>query len=190
MSSMIKRHLAGLIVAAVVAGSGVAAVAAPGDDTGSAPQRPAKEQVKACREAHQAGQEPTEECKQLRQKAARRGRKAGPGDVVLGRAIHGDLIVKNKDGEFENVTFDKGIVQAKGDKTITLKREDGKTVTVKVNDDTKYRGVEGFDGVQTDQPAIVVSADGTARSVAQRAPGGNNRRRGNVKSNEEQVPAT
>jgi hypothetical protein len=188
---MIKRHLAGLIVAAVVAGSGVAAVAAaPGDDTNAAPARPSKEQVKACREAHQAGQEPTDECKQLRQNAARRGPKAGRGNVLLGHAVHGDLIVKNKDGDFENVSFDKGVVQAKGDKTLTLKREDGKTVTLKLNDDTKYRGVEGFDAVQTDRPAIVVSAEGTARSVAQRAPGGNNRRRGNVKANEEQVPAT
>ena len=179
-------------MAAVGAAAAWAAVAAaPGDDTGAAQKRPTKEQAKACREAHQAGQEPTEECKQLRQKAARRGPKASrPGAPALNHAIHGDLIVKNKDGEFETVTFDKGIVQAKGDKSLTLKREDGKTVTVKVNDDTKYRGVDGFDGVQTGQPAIVVSADGTARSVAQRAPGGNNRRRGNVKSNEEQVPAT
>ena len=143
-------------MAALVAGGGVAAAAAPGDK----PPR------------------------------AERGTKEGrPGAAALKRAIHGDLIVKTPDG-FENVTFDKGIVQAKGDKTITLKREDGKTVTVKVNDDTKYRGVDGFDGVQTDRPAIIVSVDGTARSVAQRAPGGNNRRRGNVKSNEEQVPAT
>ena len=178
-------------MAAVVASSGVAAVAAaPGDDTKAAAAGPSKEQVKACREAHKAGQEPTEECKQLRRKAARRGPKEGrPGAPALKHAIHGDLVVKTADG-FENVSFDKGIVQAKGDKTLTLKREDGKTVTVKVNDDTKYRGVDGFDGVQTDQPALVVSADGTARSVAQRAPGGNNRRRGNVKANEEQVPAT
>ena len=50
-------------------------------------------------------------------------------------------------------------------------------MTVKVDDATKYRGVAGFDAVQTGKPAIVVSHDGLARLVGQRAPGGNNARR-------------
>jgi hypothetical protein len=186
---MVKRHLAGLIVAAVVAGGGVAAAAAPNGATPDGAGRPSKEQVKQCREAHRAGQPPSEECRQVRQQAKHR-RGGGPGEPLMNHAIHGDLIVKAKDGGFQEVSFDKGVVQAKGDKTLTLKREDGKTVTVKVNDETKYRGVDSFDAVQKDQPAIVVSRDGTALSVGQRAPGGNKQNRGNVRSDEEQVPAT
>ena len=179
---MVKRHLAGLIVAAAVIGSGAVAAAAPGD-------RPAKEQVKACREAQQAGQAPSEECKALRERAQGRKRPR-PGQAALAHAIHGDLLVKTKDGKFETVTFDKGVVESKGDRSITLKRDDGKSVTLKVNDDTTYKGVDSFDAVAVGKPAIVVSKDGTARHVGQRTPGGNNRNGGNVGGNEEQVPAT
>jgi hypothetical protein len=180
---MVKRHLAGLIVAAVVVGGGATAWAAAPDassgSTPSAPSRPTKEQVKACRDAKQAGQEPSAECRQLRQQAGRRGR-PGPGDAIERRMVHGDLIVRGKDGTFENVTVDKGTVDSKGDNSLTLKRADGKTVTLKVDANTKFKGVENFAAVQTGQPAIVVSHDGTARLVGQRAPGGNKQSPSNV----------
>jgi hypothetical protein len=192
---MVKRHLAGLIVAAVVAGGGAAAVAAAPDTSGGsgstspAPARPSKEQVQQCRAEHQAGQPPSAACQQLRDQAKqRRGR--GPGGAIARRTVHGDLVVKGKDGSFENVTVDKGVVQTKADKSLTLKRADGKEVTVKVDDATKYKGVAGFDALQTGKPAIIVSKDGVARLVGQRAPGGNNANGSNVGRDEEQVPAT
>jgi hypothetical protein len=162
---MIKRHLAGLIVAALVGGGGAAAwAAAPSGD-----QAPA-----ASGSTH----------------AARPDRKAGHRGDILRRAVHGDLIVRGRGGAYENVTLDKGIVQAKGDHTITLKRPDGPAVTVKVDDDTRYRGVDSFDAIKTGQRAIVVAKDGTALMFGQREPGRNNANRSNVGVDEEQVPAT
>jgi hypothetical protein len=188
---MVKRHLAGLIVAAVVAGGGVAAAAPDGSsDGGAAPaNRPSQEQVQKCREAHQAGQAPSDECKQLRRRAIKR-RMPRPGGAIFSHAVHGDLVVKAKDGTFETVAFDKGSVLSKGDHTLTLRREDGQNVTVKVNDATTYKGVDSFDQVKTGQAAVVISKDGVARLIGQRAPGGNNAGGGNVEGDEEQVPAT
>ncbi len=190
---MVKRHLAGLIVAAVVAGSGVAAVAAAPGDGSAAPNRPAKEQVKQCREAQKAGQAPSAECQELREQAKnrpRRGPKGAPDGDLLRRAIHGDLVVKTKDGGFETVAVDKGVVESKGNNTFSIKRADGKSVALKVNDATKYKGVADFGALQTGTPAVVVSKDGTARLVGQRAPGTNNAGGGIVESDEERVPAT
>jgi hypothetical protein len=152
---MIKRHLAGLVVAAVVAGGGAAAMAAP--DGGSAPNPAAPGAARARNQA-----------------------KPRPDGPLMGRVVHGDLIVRGKDGTFENATVDKGILEAKGDKNLTVKRADGKTVTIKVDDATKYRGVAGFDALQTGKAAVVLSHDGVARMVGQRAPGGNNADGSNV----------
>jgi hypothetical protein len=87
----------------------------------------------------------------------------------VNRAIHGDLIVRGKDGQFQNVTVDRGTVETKGDNTLTLKRPDGQTVTVKVDANTKYRGVSGFDAIQTGKPAGVATQGGVAKTVVQRA---------------------
>lgn len=143
---MIKRHLAGLTVAALIAGGGAAAWAA-------APSAP------AAQPAAQSQQQPE----------GQQGKRGGAG--LARRAVHGDLIVRAKGGTFQNVTLDRGTVQAKGDNTITLKRPDGPVVTVKVDGNTRYRGVSSFDQVQTGQPAEVLSHEGTALAVAQRQPG-------------------
>ncbi len=164
---MIKRHLAGLVVAALVAGGGAAAwAAAPSGDSGTQTGQPAQASQPA-----QPGQQGQQQ----------RGRKAGAGAIVR-RTVHGDLVVRGKGGTFQNVTLDRGTVQAKGDNTLTLKRPDGPVVTVKVDANTRYRGVSSFDQVQTGQPAIVLSHDGTAIAVAQRSPGRNNGNGSNVGS--------
>ena len=173
---MLKRHLGGLIVAALVAGGGATAWAAAPDTPGTtatadAKSRPTAEQAKACRDAHKAGQEPSEDCQQFRQQKRRRHASDKAGGAILRHTIHGDLVVKGKDGAIENVTLDKGTVESKGDRTITLKREDGKSVTLKVDDETRYKGVDDFAGVQTGKPAVIISKDGVARSVGQRGAG-------------------
>jgi hypothetical protein len=89
------------------------------------------------------------------------------GDLMR-RVVHGDLTVRTKNG-FEKVTYDRGTVTAKNGSSITLKRPDDVTVTVKVADTTRYKGVQSLDQVQVDKPAIVLSKDGTALTVAQRS---------------------
>jgi hypothetical protein len=41
-------------------------------------------------------------------------------------------------------------------------------VTVTVNDDTRFRGVDSASELQTGKPVFVVSSDGVAKGVAQR----------------------
>jgi hypothetical protein len=88
----------------------------------------------------------------------------------LGRAVHGDLIVKNKDGAFEKVTFDRGTLTAVSATSLTLHRPDDVDVTVKLDSDTRYRGVENAAALQKDKPVAVVSKDGTAKVVMQKDP--------------------
>jgi hypothetical protein len=82
--------------------------------------------------------------------------------------VHGDVIVKGKDGKFVTVTFDKGKVTSHSDGSITLARADGPSVTVKLDGSTKYRGITSASDIQDGKGAIVVSKDGTATAVAQR----------------------
>ena len=95
----------------------------------------------------------------------------GPAAGLMHRAVHGELLVRTGETTFETVVFDKGQVTEVDDGTISLKRPDGVSVTLKLDDQTKYRGIAGQDEVRTGEPAIVVSKDGTARLVAQRPEG-------------------
>jgi hypothetical protein len=95
----------------------------------------------------------------------------GPGAMgALGHAVHGDLIVRTKDGTFEKVVFDRGTLTASDADSLTLHRPDGVDVTVKVDDQTRYKGVENAAALQQDQPVAVVAKDGTAKAVMQRDP--------------------
>jgi hypothetical protein len=110
-----------------------------------------------------------------------KGRPAGPkgGHIgALGRAVHGDLIVRGKDGAFEEVTFDRGTLTAVSATSLTLHRPDGVDVTVKLDGETRYRGVENAAALKKDQPVAVVSKDGTAKVVMQKDPDAAPRRPG------------
>ena len=88
------------------------------------------------------------------------GRKAG----ILKGAIHGDLIVRGKDGSTHTVTFDRGKVSSISASSITIQRPDGVSVTDDVNDQTVFNGV-ARDQLQTGTPAIVVADGHTATHV-------------------------
>jgi hypothetical protein len=83
------------------------------------------------------------------------------------RTVHGDLTVRTKDG-FEQITVDRGKLTSVEGSTLTVTRPDGPVVTVTVNDQTRYRGIDSKDDLQTGKPVVVVSKDGTAKGVAQR----------------------
>lgn len=139
---MLKRHVGLLLTIGLVLAGGAVAVAQ------SDPQRPALESAKH----------------------GPRGQKQHrPGDNVLGRAVHGDIVVRTGEDTFDTVTFDRGEVdESTTDGQIVINRPDGATVRVALTDDTKYKGVEGVDGIREGAPALVVHKDGQARTVAQR----------------------
>lgn len=94
---------------------------------------------------------------------------------VLGRAVHGTVIVPNGSGGFEEVTFDRGRVDAATDAgRIVLDRPDGPEVTVALTPDTKYHGIDNAGALVEGRPAMVVSRDGKALHVVQKVarPGG------------------
>ena len=141
---MLKRNLAALVLAAVLLGGGAIAWAQTGDGSSSAPTTTAPKA----------------------QGAPERGGHREYG--LLRRVVHGDLIVRGKDG-FQNVTYDRGTEDGVSGDTLTITRPDGKKVSVKLTSDTKYKGVKDRSELQAGKPTIVVSKDGNALVVGQRS---------------------
>jgi hypothetical protein len=145
---MLKRNLAILVLAVALLSGGAFAWAQTGDGTSTAPTTaPSSQKAPQGRGGH---------------------REYG----ILQRTVHGDLIVRGKNG-FENVTYDRGKEDGVSNGTLTITRPDGKKVSVKLTADTKYKGVKDASELQTGKPTIVVSRDGNALMVAQR-PGDTN----------------
>ncbi len=97
---------------------------------------------------------------------ARKERRFGP----LRRAVHGDLVVKGKDGAFVPVTFDRGKVTAASATSVSIERPDGVKVTVTVTPETTFRGVKDAAALKVGEPALMVSEAGKARTIGQRDP--------------------
>src|SRR5437588_7354594 len=151
---MLKRNLAVLVLVGALLAGGAYAWAQTGDGSPSAPT--------------------TSTAPSGQQTPQRPGRANG----VLRRVVHGDLVVRGKDG-FQNVTYDRGKEDGVSDNTLTITRPDGKKVSVKLTGDTKYKGVKDASQLQAGKPTLVVSKDGNALIVGQRsgdkngnAPGG------------------
>ena len=149
---MLKRNVVVLTIFALVLGVGAYAWAQgePERPTTSTAE-PKAEGVRAERRLH---------------RGVRGQRRPGPG--MAGRAVHGDLIVRGKDG-FENVAFDKGEVVRHSATSITLKRADEVEVTKAINGDTKFKGIASADEIVDGKPALVVSKGDAAGLVAQRS---------------------
>ena len=141
---MLKRNLAILVLALALLGGGAYAWAQTSDTSPSAPATaPAK-----------SGQQ------------APNGKAGANG--LLRRVVHGDLVVRGKGG-FQNVTYDRGKEDGVSNNTLTLTRPDGKQVSVKLTSDTKYRGVKDASQLQAGKQTLVLSKDGNALMVGQRA---------------------
>ncbi|HVE94567.1 MAG TPA: hypothetical protein VNB24_06570 [Acidimicrobiales bacterium] len=105
----------------------------------------------------------------------------GPG---MGHAIHGEVLVpvRSEDGSetprtYETVVFDRGRVVSATDQQLTLERPDGQRVTVALNDNTSFRGVEKGSELREGTPVFVVAKDGVARHVGQPKPHPNGEKR-------------
>jgi hypothetical protein len=139
---MLKRNLAVLVLVGALLAGGAYAWAQTSDTTPTAPT--------TTKSAQQAP-----------------GRKGGA-KGILGRVVHGDLVVRAKGG-FQNVTYDRGKEDGVSDNTLTITRPDNKKVSVKLTGDTKYKGVKDASELKAGQPTIVVSKDGNALMVGQRS---------------------
>jgi hypothetical protein len=144
---MLKRNLAVLVLAAVLLGGGAFAWAQTSDGSSSAPT--------VTPTAQQAPNQP-----------GRNGRQGGRGAGILRRVVHGDLVVRGKDG-FQNVTYDRGKEDGVSGDTLTITRPDDKKVSVKLTSDTKYRGVKDASELKAGRETLVLSKDGKALVVGQ-----------------------
>jgi hypothetical protein len=178
---MLKRNLGVLMVAGLVVGGGAVAWAE------GAPARPTvtvdpatKAQLKTCLQQARANQDKAAAQKCFADAGVTPGHKGaggagrgggGGGDTLgAGRMVHGDLIVQAKDGTFQHVTVDRGTLLSKDGGSITVKRADGPTVTIKVDANTKYLGGGSLNTLETGKPVGVLSKDGTATVVRQPKP--------------------
>lgn len=89
-----------------------------------------------------------------------------------GAGVHGEFVVKNRDGKFVTLLSQRGEVTAVDSDSVTLKSEDGFSKEYMVNDDTrirKDRGQSKISDVKVGDNAAVVaekSGDGaTARTL-------------------------
>jgi hypothetical protein len=95
----------------------------------------------------------------------RRGLKARR---ILRNAVHADVIVKDDNGQYVTVTYDRGSVTEATATSIKLHRADGHDVTITVNADTKVRGAANAAAVKLGAEAVVVSRGGTATRILQK----------------------
>ena len=136
---MRRRIIAGVIVAAGLATAGIA----------YADNQPADPTVAITRAAATGDAAP-----------AAAGGKAG----VMKGAIHGDLLVRDRDGSTRTVTFDRGKVTSVSASAITIERPDGVSVTKDVTDQTVFKGTPR-EQLAAGAPVIVVSEGQAATHV-------------------------
>jgi hypothetical protein len=115
--------VAGVAAAGVLGTAGVAAATSdPGTPTPAASSAPSSPSAGA-----------TDKDKTDKHKARR---------AWIGRGMHGEFVVKGKDGKPVTLVTIRGQVTAVGPTSVTVKAEDGFTATFVANADTKVRGAD------------------------------------------------
>lgn len=132
--------VAGVVAAGVLATAGVAA--ATSDDSG-APQTVAAAASSSPAPGDQAGKKGGEK----RQKVRR---------ALVARGMHGEWVVKGKDGKPTTLVSIRGQVTAVGPASVTVKAEDGFTETFTANSDTRVKGVDSIGAVKVGAKGAVV----------------------------------
>ena len=87
---------------------------------------------------------------------------AGPGKTAKGLVpgVHTEISLIKADGTKDAFVVDRGQVTAASDKSVTVARKDGKSVTLVLDGNTKVLGK-----IQVDKGAVVFSRTGTAFAV-------------------------
>jgi hypothetical protein len=124
LSKRVALAIAGVAAAAIVGTAGVAAATAPDPSGSPAPSSP-------------SASAPDNGTGAPGRAAERRGKLK---HRALGRGLHGEFVVKGKDGAYVTLVSVRGEVTAVSATSITFKAEDGFTATYVVNSDTKVRG--------------------------------------------------
>ena len=88
--------------------------------------------------------------------------------ALLRRADHATLEVKVQ-GQWVTFDLDRGKVATVSPTAITLQRPDGQSVTLQITGATHFNGVASEAAVRTGAAATVISDNGTARRIVQRA---------------------
>jgi hypothetical protein len=142
--------VAGVVAAGVLGTAGVAAATATTDSAPARIAAPAPSGTAA----------PSAEKKRER-----------PGRELRARGLHGEWVVKGKDGKPVTLVSVRGEVTAVGPTSVTVKAEDGFTATFTVTADTRVRGadVDAISDVRVGATGAVVGTKNgttlTARAV-------------------------
>jgi hypothetical protein len=118
LTRKVALGVAGVVAAGVLGTAGVAA--ATSNDSTPAPSASAAPSSSAPKADHPK---------------AKRAKRA-----LIGRGMHGEWVVKGKDGKPVTLETVRGTVTAVGSSSVTVKAEDGFTATFAANSDTKVRG--------------------------------------------------
>jgi hypothetical protein len=121
LTRRIALGVAGVAAAGVLGTAGVAA--ATSNDSTPAP---------SASSAPSSSAAPSDKADHRKAKRAKR--------ALIGRGMHGEWVVRGKDGKPVTLETIRGTVTAVGSSRLTVKAEDGFTETFVTNSDTKVRG--------------------------------------------------
>lgn len=157
LTRKIALAVAGVAAAGVLGTAGVAAATA-----GSAPATPSGTAGPSSTAAPATPATPDKKAGDKKDKARH---------AVRARGLHGEWVVKGKDGKPVTLVSIRGSVTAVGPTSVTVKAEDGYTATFTANADTKVRGadVDAISDVKVGVTGVVVGVKNgtttTARTV-------------------------
>ncbi len=154
LSKRVALAVAGVAAVAVVGTAGVAAATAPDPSGSPAPSPTASAPDTGNRDPGRVAE---------RRAKLRKG--------LLGRGLHGEWVVKGKDGKPVTIASVRGEITAVSPTSVTVKAEDGFTATYAITADTKVRGQDAdkiADVKVGDRGGVVGTKSGstlTARAV-------------------------
>ena len=98
---------------------------------------------------------------------ADKGRAGKHARAALGRGLHGEWVVKGKDGKPVTLVSVRGTVTAVGPASVTVKADDGFTATFATSADTKVRGgADSLAAVKAGAKAAVVGVKSAGTTTA------------------------